>query len=131
LPATAEVQAPRPLPPASTPADPVAAPEPPTPAVKAAADRNREPAAITLSRHPAPPRPVFRDPKAAARGSKRPEVKVQAIAWSADPASRIAVIDGHVLHEGDGLGQVRVSRIDKDQVILTRNGESWSVAFGR
>jgi hypothetical protein len=36
-----------------------------------------------------------------------------------------------VLHEGDGLGRVRVSRIDKDQVILTGNGESWSVAFGR
>lgn len=60
----------------------------------------------------------------------RPVLTVQAIAWSSEPAARIAVIDGHVLHEGERIGSVEVTRIDKDQVVLTESGRSWKVGFG-
>jgi general secretion pathway protein B len=56
---------------------------------------------------------------------------VQAIAWSAEKRNRVAVINGQVLHEGEAIGRIRLSRIEKDHVVLIDDGRSWKVEFGR
>lgn len=58
-------------------------------------------------------------------------VTVQAIAWSAEAHNRIAVINGQVLHEGETIGRFRLSRIEKDHVVLSDGGRYRKVEFGR
>lgn len=48
---------------------------------------------------------------------------LQAIAWSKDPHKRIAVINGHILREGESIGDISVTRIGADTV-LVRNGDT-------
>lgn len=54
---------------------------------------------------------------------------LQAIAWSSDPKSRIAVINGRVLREGGSVERVLVTHIGKNEVIFKKQGEEWKQLF--
>ncbi|MGB2928713.1 MAG: general secretion pathway protein GspB [Desulfobacterales bacterium] len=56
-------------------------------------------------------------------------LQLQAIAWSSDPGSRIAVINGRVLREGGSVERVLVSHIGKNEVIFKKQGEEWKQLF--
>jgi hypothetical protein len=54
---------------------------------------------------------------------------LQAIAWSRDPESRIAVINGQVLREGGSVERALVSHIGKNEVVFRKQGEEWKQLF--
>ncbi len=56
-------------------------------------------------------------------------LKLMAIAWSAIPADRIAVINGHIIREGEAIGGVFVSRINENEVILQKGDELVKLIF--
>lgn len=56
-------------------------------------------------------------------------LKVQAISWNKSQANRIAVIDNHVLREGDFVQGYRLVTIEKDTVILHYSGNDYRVGF--
>ena len=60
-------------------------------------------------------------------GSK---LKLQAIAWSQDPAGRLAVINNRILREGDSVDGYDLTKIRKDDVVLNGGGKSWRLEFG-
>jgi cytoskeletal protein RodZ len=81
---------------------------------------------------PSPPQTDGQQPRPASPMDRnRPGMTIQAIAWSIDPSNRIAVIDGSVVHEGDSLGEIQVSRIGKNHVVLSDGDHTWRVAFGK
>jgi hypothetical protein len=70
-------------------------------------------------------------------GSKEEEIKIlqdsdlklMAIAWSAVPADRIAVINGRIIREGESIDGVFVSRINENEVILQKKDELVKLIF--
>ncbi len=56
-------------------------------------------------------------------------LKVQAISWDQRHANRIAVIDNHVLREGDFVQGYRLVSIEKDSVILHYSGNDYRLGF--
>jgi hypothetical protein len=56
-------------------------------------------------------------------------LELQAIAWSSDPKSRIAVINGRVLREGESIERVLVTHIGKAEVIFRKGSEEWKQLF--
>ena len=58
------------------------------------------------------------------------KLELQAIAWSSDPKSRLAVINGRVVREGDSIDSVHIMHIGKDEVIFKKGGEEWKQLFG-
>ncbi len=56
-------------------------------------------------------------------------LKLQAIAWSSDPESRIAVINGRIVREGGSVEGVFVTNIGKDEIIFRKGGEEWRQLF--
>ena len=50
-------------------------------------------------------------------------LKLMAIAWSAIPADRIAVINGRIVREGEAIDGVFISRINENEVILQKKDE--------
>ena len=54
---------------------------------------------------------------------------LQAIAWSSDPESRIAVINGQVLREGGSVERALVTHIGKNEVVFRKQGEEWKQLF--
>jgi type II secretory pathway component PulC len=59
-----------------------------------------------------------------------PGLKLQAIAWSANPAERIAVVNSSILREGDAVEGYRVVRINRDDVMLRGGGGEGRLLFG-
>lgn len=57
------------------------------------------------------------------------KLQLQAIAWSNNPKSRIAVINGRVLREGGSVERVLVTHIGKNEVIFKKGGEEWKQLF--
>lgn len=57
--------------------------------------------------------------------------KVQAIAWSSIPAKRFAVINERIVHEGDAIEGVIVTRIGLDDVSLAKGGKELKLRFNR
>lgn len=57
------------------------------------------------------------------------QLKLQAIAWARDPKSRLAVINGRVIREGESVDRVTVLHIGKDEVIFKKGMESWRQLF--
>jgi hypothetical protein len=55
---------------------------------------------------------------------------VQAIAWSNDPKSRLAVINGLILREGESIDNIIVMHIGKDAVVFRKGAEGWKQMFG-
>lgn len=59
-------------------------------------------------------------------------LRVHAIAWSPQPADRMAVINSRVLHEGDSVEDFTVMVIRPDDVVIREKGKGvWRVEFGR
>jgi hypothetical protein len=55
------------------------------------------------------------------------KLKVMAIAWFQDPARRLAVVNGHIVKEGESVEGYSVTKIRKDDIIVTEGGRSWRV----
>lgn len=102
---------------------------PPRPAPRASREAPRPPAA-----DPAPSGPrTAAAPRSAEDGLSRLEgskLKLMAIAWYADPARRIAVINGSIVKEGESVEGFRINQIRKDDVIVSDGSRSWRVEFG-
>ena len=62
--------------------------------------------------------------------SNQTKIDLQAIAWSKDPKSRLAVINGLILRERESIDNVIVMHIGKDAVIFKKGGEEWKQMFG-
>jgi hypothetical protein len=57
------------------------------------------------------------------------KLQLQAIAWSKNAAQRIAVINGHVVREGESVEGFSVTQIRQDDIIVNDGNESWQVEF--
>ncbi len=57
------------------------------------------------------------------------KLKLQAIAWSNEAAQRIAVINGHVVREGESVEGFSVDQIRQEDVIVNDGTESWQLEF--
>jgi Type II secretion system protein B len=57
------------------------------------------------------------------------KLKLQAIAWSKEAAQRIAVINGHVVREGESVEGFSVNQIRREDVIVNDGTESWQLEF--
>jgi hypothetical protein len=57
------------------------------------------------------------------------KLKVMAIAWHGDATRRIAVINGHIVKEGESVDGYTITRIRKDDVIVNDGSRSWRVEF--
>lgn len=55
---------------------------------------------------------------------------VHAISWSKDPSHRLAVINSSVVHEGERVDGGMVVRIDKDGVVIRKEGLDHKVRLG-
>ncbi len=58
-----------------------------------------------------------------------PDIKLQAVTWSKVPQNRIAIINNRILREGDFVSGYLVNTINQDDVVLSREGEKWKLAF--
>ncbi len=58
-----------------------------------------------------------------------PGIKLHAISWTPDVKTRIAVINGSIVREGDTISNYRVHKINNDDIVLSENGELWRLAF--
>ena len=58
------------------------------------------------------------------------KLKLQAIAWSKEPGQRIAVINGHVVREGESVEGFSINQIRREDVIVNDGTESWQLEFG-
>jgi len=56
-------------------------------------------------------------------------LQLQAIAWSKNAAQRIAVINGHIVREGESVEGFSVTQIRQDDIIVNDGNESWQVEF--
>ena len=56
-------------------------------------------------------------------------LELQAIAWSDDAGSRIAVINGRIVREGGSVEGVLIVRINPDDVAFKKGGETWQQVF--
>ena len=57
------------------------------------------------------------------------KLQLQAIAWSEDAARRIAVVNGHVVREGESVEGFSITQIRKDDIIVNDGAETWQVEF--
>jgi hypothetical protein len=71
-------------------------------------------------------KPGFSMPSAAKTNST---LSLQAIAWSHNPKDRIAVINGHILREGESLEGITINVIEKDAVIVTEGLNTITLEF--
>jgi hypothetical protein len=55
------------------------------------------------------------------------KLKVMAIAWSGDPSRRLAVVNGHIVKEGESVDGFSVTQIRKDDIVVNDGGRSWRV----
>lgn len=118
--ATGSVQAPPPtsrVRPREVPASP-----PPEPRSSPARGPQSSPERVDTSR-PSPPR-AAEDNLSRLDESK---LKVMAIAWTAEPSRRLAVVNGHIVKEGESVEGFNVTQIRKDDIIVNDGGRSWKV----
>jgi type II secretory pathway component PulC len=57
------------------------------------------------------------------------KLKLQAIAWSDDAARRMAVINNHIVREGEAVDGFSITKIREDDVIVNDGTTSWRVKF--
>lgn len=57
------------------------------------------------------------------------KLKLQAIAWSNEAAQRIAVINGHVVREGESVEGFSIDQIRQQDVIVHDGTETWQLEF--
>jgi hypothetical protein len=90
----------------------------PAPAQRSTPAQDRAPAA-----RPAP----GRSPEDGLSRLEESKLKVMAIAWADDPARRLAVVNGHIVKEGESVEGYNVMQIRKDDIIVNDGGRSWRV----
>jgi len=56
-------------------------------------------------------------------------IKVQAIAWSDNPAQRLAVINDTVVREGQFIGDILIIGIHPEKIIIRKEGKMWELIF--
>lgn len=81
----------------------------------------------------APPQTAKPPPKQVTRSYRRLDdsrLKLQAIAWSDNAAQRIAVVNDHVVREGESVEGFSVNQIRQDDIIVNDGTESWRLEFG-
>ena len=141
----ASVAAPAPVPADASEATAAQRPAPPAQAAKSAAralpkeapeaPSAERPSALAQRAAPAretpPPNrpPATRTPEDNLSRLDDSKLKVMAIAWHGDAARRIAVINGHVVKEGESVDGYTITRIRKDDVIVNDGSRSWRVEF--
>jgi hypothetical protein len=52
-----------------------------------------------------------------------------AIAWHGQATRRIAVINGHIVKEGESVDGYTITQIRQDDVIVSDGSRSWRVQF--
>ena len=90
----------------------------PQPAQRSTPAQDRAPAA-----RPAP----GRSPEDSLSRLEESKLKVMAIAWADDPARRLAVVNGHIVKEGESVEGYNVMQIRKDDIIVNDGARSWRV----
>jgi hypothetical protein len=73
--------------------------------------------------------PATRTPEDALSRLDDSKLKVMAIAWHGVATRRIAVINGHIVKEGETVDGYTITRIRKDDVIVNDGSRSWRVEF--
>lgn len=79
---------------------------------------------------PAPVRPSPAPARAVEDGLNRlddSKLKVMAIAWAEDPGRRLAVVNGHIVREGESVDGYTVTRIRRDDLVVSDGTRSWRV----
>ena len=74
-----------------------------------------------------------KSPSQVARSYRRlddSKLDLQAIAWSKDAKRRIAVINGHIVHEGESVEGFLVNQIRQEDVVVNDGTESWQLELG-
>ncbi len=57
-------------------------------------------------------------------------IKLQALAWSADAAKRMAVINGRIVREGESMDGYQINQIRQEDVVVSDGSQLWSLEFG-
>lgn len=57
------------------------------------------------------------------------QMKLHAISWTSDINTRIAVINGSIVREGQKIGGYLVFKINKDDILLQENGDLFRLVF--
>ena len=100
-------------------------------------DVSRSPQAVSAKSRqrdtrPAAAAPVRKSASPVKRSYKRlddPKIKLQAIAWSNDASKRIAVINGHVVREGESVEGFLIDQIRQEDVVVNDGSTSWQLEF--
>jgi hypothetical protein len=74
-------------------------------------------------------RPAVKQVSRSYRRLDESKLKLQAIAWSKNAAQRIAVINDHIVREGESVEGFFVTQIRQDDIIVNDGTESWRVEF--
>ncbi|MGD2186267.1 MAG: general secretion pathway protein GspB [Desulfobacterales bacterium] len=96
------------------------------------ADSNRTVQSRTRAAAAVPPKKTRAAVKQVQRSYRRldeSKLTLQAIAWSKVAAQRIAVINGHIVREGESVEGFSVTQIRQDDIIVNDGTESWRVEF--
>jgi hypothetical protein len=89
------------------------------------------PQAAADTRKTSPPgrAPVVRTPEDNLSRLNDSKLKVMAIAWHGEATRRIAVVNGHIVKEGESVDGYTITRIRKDDLIVNDGSRSWRVEF--
>ncbi len=101
---------------------------PPAPSAERAAAL---PPSVADTRKTPPPgrAPAVRTPEDNLSRLNDSKLKVMAIAWHGEATRRIAVVNGHIVKEGESVDGYTITRIRKDDVIVNDGSRSWRVEF--
>jgi hypothetical protein len=58
-------------------------------------------------------------------------LRIQALVWSSSAADRMAVINSHIVHEGEKVDGFTILSIREDDVVVEEKGTQYRVPFGR
>ncbi|MGD8264309.1 MAG: general secretion pathway protein GspB [Desulfobacterales bacterium] len=58
------------------------------------------------------------------------KLKLQALAWSADAAQRMVVINGRIVREGESVDGYQINQIREEDVLVNDGRKSWRLEFG-
>ena len=122
--AAPRIAAPTPPTPASRAAPAVVAAAPPAPPPSAAAPQ--QPVAVEPAAPPAPtpaPNPTPVERPADIDATALPPVKLSMHLWDEAPGKRFVILDGQRMAEGERNGEVAVVAIERDGVVIERNGQ--------
>jgi hypothetical protein len=89
---------------------------------------------VQMDTRPAPAAaPTKKPPSQVVRSYRRlddSKLDLQAIAWSKDARRRIAVINGHIVHEGESVEGFLVNQIRQEDVVVNDGTASWQLELG-